>query len=735
MVTNPSDTGGSGDGSLRGEIAAANSGDTIVFADNLAGQTITLNPGNGPLYLDKDLTIQGPGADKLTISGNTATEVFDIPGGSFSSSGATVTITGLTIADGKALLSGGGISNAGTLTLDCVTLSGNHAGSGFGSGGGGISNAGTLTITNSTLSGNHADDSDFGGGGIDNGGTLTVCNSTLFGNTADNSVGGGGIYNFAGAVLTITSSTIAGNTADGNTIGGGGIENLGGGTLVVRNTILAGNSAPSGPDLAGDLGSQGHNLVGNTAGGSGFAASDLLNVNPQLGPLQYNGGPTQTMALLPGSPAINAGDNTGAAAYDQRGFTRIVGTVDIGAFEVQPSATQPTRFIVSAPANPVAGNAFAVTVQAVNDSGNPVSGYNGTVHISSSDGQAVLPADMALSNGCGTFCVTLKTAGSKTLTVADTAAGSVTGSTSLCVTPAAASTFLVSGYPSPAAAGAAGKFTVTALDPFGNIATGYGGTVHFTSSDARAALPADSTLTHGTGTFCATFNTPGTQTLTATDRSNPGLTGTQGGSTIDPAVTTLVVAGFPTSTTAGAGQGFTVTALDAHGDVATWYTGTVCFTSSDRQAVLPGTYTFTAADRGVHTFGATLLTAGTQSITATDAANPGLSGTEGNILVNPAAADYFVISAPSTVRYGVAFSLTVTVKDYFGNVVPGYTGTVHFSSTGTRASLPRNYTFTAADRGVRTFTGLVLRTRGQQYITVTDTLYNSLTGSVILNVV
>ena len=160
-VTNLLDTGVSGDGSLRGEIAAAASGDRIVFADSLAGQTITLNPGLGPLLLNKDLTIQGPGADKLTISGNNATEVFDIPGG-------TVTITGLTIADGKASFSGGGISNDGT-----------------------------LTITNSTLSDNHADYSGFGGGGIVNGGTLTVCNSTLFGNTADGSTGGG-IYNFGG---------------------------------------------------------------------------------------------------------------------------------------------------------------------------------------------------------------------------------------------------------------------------------------------------------------------------------------------------------------------------------------------------------------------------------------------------------------------------------------------------------------------------------------------------------
>src|SRR5262249_22976772 len=157
-------------------------------------------------------------------------------------------------------------------------------------------------------------------------------------------------------------------------------------------------------------------------------------------------------------------------------------------------------------------------------------------------------------------------------------------------------------------------------------------------------------------------------------------------------------------------------------------------TSSDAQAVLPGMYTFTAADMGMHTFTATLKTAGTQSIMVGDMANPGLSGMEGSILVNPAAASKFVISAPSTVQSGAAFSPTVSVEDAYGNVITGYTDTVHFSSTDPRASLPKNYTFTRGERGLHTFTGLVLRRKGPQTIRITDTLNNSLCGSVILNV-
>jgi hypothetical protein len=117
---------------------------------------------------------------------------------------------------------------------------------------------------------------------------------------------------------------------------GGGIETTG--PLDLSDTILAGSRAAGGPDLYGNLTSSGYYLVGNSMGGSGFVATDLLNMDPMLRPLADNGGPTQTMALLPGSPAIDTGDNTGAPRWDQRGrgYHRIVnGIIDIGAFEVQ----------------------------------------------------------------------------------------------------------------------------------------------------------------------------------------------------------------------------------------------------------------------------------------------------------------------------------------------------------------------------------------------------------------
>ena len=194
--------------------------------------------------------------------------------------------------------------------------------------------------------------------------------------------------------------------------------------------------------------------------------------------------------------------------------------------------------------------------------------------------------------------------------------------------------------------------------------------------------------------------------------------------------TTIAIGGFPSPTTAGAAGTFTVTDQNADGSTDSGYTGTVHFTSTDRQAGLPADYTFTAADRACIRFSATLKTAGTQSLTATDTVTGSIAGSQTGIVVKPAAASQFVISAPSSVTHGVAFSLTLTVEDAYGNVVTGYVGTVHFSSSDSTATLPANYTFTAADAGQHTFVNkTTLRKKGKQTLTVTDTLNGALTDT------
>ena len=200
-VTNNLDSGA---GSLRAEIAVARSNDTIVCASNLSGQTINLT--SGELDITKNLTIQGPGAGKLIVSGGNASRVFEVDGAK-----TKVTLSGLDIVLGNGIAgtaydgSGGGVLNFGTLTLNNCDLSDNSASLR----GGGVFNYGTLTVSGSYLSFNYAQ----AGGGIGNFGTLTVSSSIIGYNEAF--VEGGGIGNASSGTATISGCTLGNNQAGG----------------------------------------------------------------------------------------------------------------------------------------------------------------------------------------------------------------------------------------------------------------------------------------------------------------------------------------------------------------------------------------------------------------------------------------------------------------------------------------------------------------------------------------
>jgi hypothetical protein len=344
--------------------------------------------------------------------------------------------------------------------------------------------------------------------------------------------------------------------------------------------------------------------------------------------------------------------------------------------------------------------------------------------------------------------VTLKTVGnSQTITATDTVTGTITGNQSgITVLPGAAKTLSVTGFPDPVIAATPGSVTVSALDAFGNVATGYVGTVHFTSTDAQASLPANYTFTNGTGndngthTFTngATLKTVGNQSITATDTVTGTITGNQSAITVTPgAAKTLTVAGFPDPVTAGTAGSVTVTAFDASGNVATGYTGTVHFTSTDAQAVLPANFGFTAANAGTHTFtnGATLKTAAnSQTITATDTVTGTITGAQTGITVNPGAQTSLVLTNNSgsvtptctgptgnlttcTSTNESGFTQTVTAQleltDAFGNVVTNTTGaimTVNLTKGGSTASTLTPASLTIA-KGASTTSGTFTLTR------------------------
>ena len=372
--------------------------DTVTFAPAAFGtpQTITLSGGQLALTDAARTTIDGGNAG-VTISGGNATRVFQVgafgntaatatladltlTGGNDPSGGGavfnygTLALTGGAVAGNRATFTGGGVYNTGTLTVTGTVISGNSA-----SAAGGVFNTGTLTVTGAVFDGNTANGSigggglwndtigtaviagttfrnntvPFGGGGggilstgagvsvsgstfsgnlaltgggISNNAALSVTNSTLHGNTGQNR--GGGIANGAAGTLTAIGVTVAGNTAT-NT--GAGIANDAGGTATLWNVLAVGNPGAAPADVAGPYSGVG-SLIGVPAGKT---LGQVVAVDGTGKPvLADNGGPTKTVALAVGSPAINRGQSFEGVTTDQRGLQRN-GRPDIGAFEDQ----------------------------------------------------------------------------------------------------------------------------------------------------------------------------------------------------------------------------------------------------------------------------------------------------------------------------------------------------------------------------------------------------------------
>ena len=320
-VTNTNDSGA---GSLRTAITTANgdTGDTI----NITATGIITLASSLPA-LAANMTITGPGAASLTVSGNNSSTVGSI----FTiNSGVTVSISSLTIANGNAP-GGGGIFSEGTLMLTNCTVENNTA----------AGPGGTAGL----------------GGGIDNdGGTVTVTNSTISGNTATGGGEGGGIDNDDGP-LTVVNSTISGNSATGSGSIGGGIANGGASpVLSLANSIVAGNSASTYADIDGSYADNGGNKASNSSSGTSTIAIDLA-------PLGNYGGPTQTMPPLTGSPALNAGTyQTGEPTTDQRGAPRPStsgATIDSGSVQI---SGEPPLVLSVTPNNGSTAGGTSVTI-------------------------------------------------------------------------------------------------------------------------------------------------------------------------------------------------------------------------------------------------------------------------------------------------------------------------------------------------------------------------------------
>lgn len=438
-VTNLNDAG---TGSLRQAITTANldyGNQTITFAPSLSGAIMLASPLPG---LIANTTIVGPGSSVVSVNGNSHGSVFTISpggnaqienvtitGGNGKSGGDIINQSSLTLANcsvsGGAAQYGGGIDNQGSLTLTNSTITGNSASI---HGGGIFSTSGSVTVSNSTLSSNSA----FAGGAIAaTATTVNVSTSTISGNTA--TFAGGGIYADATYnYVNVFNSTLTGNSAG---IKAGAIFNLGKALVVVDSTI-SGNSAGSGGGIQGQGIIDGNIVAANSGGdlngtfngsndliGDGSASASLITslkgstaspLKPDLGPLAKNGGPTQTEALLTGSPAIGAGATfTQANGVDQRGQPRpgAMGT-DIGAYQ--------TELIVNTLGDPSTVTAGTLSLrQAITDANS----FGGTTIFFASTLSGTISLNSALPAITGTL--TIDGPGPSVITVNGGAHGSI----------------------------------------------------------------------------------------------------------------------------------------------------------------------------------------------------------------------------------------------------------------------------------------------------------------------
>jgi hypothetical protein len=667
VVLGPGGSGGAGSG---GGLYVA-SGSVTVTNDTLSSNHAVGGnggPGGGGAGATSSGVVLGPYG-----SGGAGS------GGGLYVAGGSVTLNNDTLSSNQAVGGNGGNGDYVWTGGNGVPQGGSGGSGGAGSGGGLYVAAGAVTLSNDTLSSNNAGGGNGGNGG--GGGGTGYGGRILFGNGGPGGAGsGGGLYAAAGTV-TLTNDTLSSNQAGGGNGGlfgggtgsasggaavGGGIDNAAGpGALQIYDTILADDTAnTAGPDLDGSVTSLGYDLIGNATGGSGFAASDLVNVNPLLGPLQNNGGPTQTMALLPGSPAIDAGDNANAPAYDQRGtgFPRIVnGAIDIGAFELQtPSTTTPVVSRVIPAYGPTAGGT-TVTISGINLG----TAATATVDFGSND-----PATIVSDNG--TQLVVVDPAGSGTVDVTVTTANGTSATSS-------ADQFA---YVSPITLSPSTLPVATANQSYSaTLAAGGGSGSHTFALASGSSLPAGLKLS-SSGTLAGSTPTAGSYsfTIVASDTVYAGVTGSQQYTlTVNPASTLTL---SPTSLPAA-------TVGDSYGPMTIAASGG------------SGSYTFALASGSKLPAGLTLTSAGVVSgkpttaagspfgftIIATDKSNSGLTGSAAcTLTVDPA-----ITLSPATLP-------VATVADAVNDklTAKGGSGTGYTFALASGSSLPAGLTLTSA---------------------------------------
>jgi predicted outer membrane repeat protein len=635
-----------------------NNGSLMIVGSTLSQDTASLG---GAIYNAGDLDVfNSTVSDNITPGG----------GGAVDNVG-TAWIYASTLDANSASL-GGAILNGGTLTVSDSALSGNTS---AGPGGAAYNGAGgTLTISGSALTGNS---SQADGGAIDNAATLTVSGSTLVNNSASN---GGAILSIGD--LLLVNSTLSGNSAPG---GSGGALYLTGSDNAVVDSTLSGNTASTGAGIyaygsaeidgtiLSDTATTGHDLDGDSnttftgthdlvTDGSGLTGPTILIGPAMLAPLSNYGSDTQTFALLPGSPAINAGATFAAGnGIDQRGIARNNATPDIGAFESQGFSIST---LSGSPQTTGIDSSFGMPLQisiVANDPNAPVDGGTVTFSAPGNDDLSLSASLVTIAQGKAQITVTSGTAaGNFAVTATTPRANSQPFSLTVSAPPITVS-------PSTLPGTVAGQLYSQQL-------TASGGTGPYTFAVTAGALPSGLSLS-SSGTLSGTVIHSNTYsfTVTATDSSSTPFSSPQSYSlTVAPGAATHFVVAGPSAALTGVPFTESVTAEDAYDNVATGYTGMAHFTSSDGSAVLPSDSTLS---NGVASFNVTLHSTGTQTVSASDTVLGSIIGTSNDLAVTKQSASVTLQGNFNPTYNALAQALTaVTAPSNLASIAITYDG-------------------------------------------------------------
>jgi hypothetical protein len=442
-------------------------------------------------------------------------------------------------------------------------------------------------------------------------------------------------------------------------------------------------------------------------------------------------------AVLPASWSFTASD-AGVAQFPSgvtlkragpQTITATSGALSASAsLEVLPAGA--TSFVVAGLApDVVAGSPQSLVATALDAFGNTATGYNGSATVTSTDAQVTVASPLAFSAGVRSFGVTLRTAGAQSVTLTS---GPVTGRATTTVSAGPEASLRLTGLPANVTAGADQTVVLTVLDAWGNRVTGFVGEVALAATGGSA--PATLALTasdEGTKPFQMTFTSAGPQTLTAT----AGVGAARVETIVDhgPA-SQVVLSGLPATRAAGEMTPVFISVQDAFGNLATRFVGVIGLSvdaGDPLGSISPTSITFNGAGGVVAPVSVTLRTAGTRTLTAQ---GPGFGATATTNVLPASAATLVLSAAPSQVA-GVPFTVSVAVRDIFGNVATDYLGRINFATDDpseaiASSALPAAYQFTAADRGARTFPEAVtLFTAGSRSVSVSDAAEATLTGS------